>query len=84
MRVRLARRHLSYTDRTGETAFAVIMVIIINGYVALSKLDTGFFYIILVNLGACASWGFIDGFIYSVSKSIERNDNRKKLLLLNL
>lgn len=82
MRVGLARRHLAYTDRTGETAFAVIMVMIINGYIALSKLNTGFLYIVLVNLGACASWGFIDGFIYSISESIERNSNRQKLLLL--
>ena len=82
MRVGLARRHLAYTDRTGETAFAVIMVMIINGYIALSKLNTGFLYIVLVNLGACASWGFIDGFIYSISESIERNSNGKKLLLL--
>jgi hypothetical protein len=82
MRVGLARRYLAYTDRIGETAFAVIMVIIINGYVALSNLNTGFLYIVFVNLGACASWGFIDGFIYFISKSIERNNNRKKLLLL--
>ncbi len=58
------------------------MVMIINGYVALSNLNTGFVYIVVVNLGACAFWGFIDGFIYSISKSIERNTNRKKLLLL--
>jgi hypothetical protein len=82
MTIRLARRHLSYTDRTGEAAFAVIMVMIINGYVSLSKLDSGFLYIVAVNLGACACWGFIDGFIYFISKTIERNDNRKKLLLL--
>ena len=82
MGIRTARRHLAYTDRTGETAFAVIMVMIINGYIALSKLNTGFLYIVSVNLGACASWGFIDGFIYAISESIERNSNRKKLLLL--
>jgi len=82
MRVGLARKYLGYTDRTGETAFAVIMVIIINGYVALSRLNTGFLYIVVVNLGACACWGFIDGFIYSISKSIERNCNQKKLFLL--
>jgi VIT1/CCC1 family predicted Fe2+/Mn2+ transporter len=55
---------------------------IINGYVSLSKLNSGFLYIVVVNLGACACWGFIDGFVYFISKSIERNDNRKKLLLL--
>jgi len=82
MRVGLARRYLAYTDRTGETAFAVIMVMIINGYVALSKLNTGFLYIVMVNLGACAAWGFIDGFVYSISESMDRNNNRKKLLLL--
>jgi VIT1/CCC1 family predicted Fe2+/Mn2+ transporter len=58
------------------------MVMIINGYVSLSKLNSGFLYIVVVNLGACACWGFIDGFVYFISKSIERNDNRKKLLLL--
>jgi len=82
MGLRLGRKYLAYTDRAGETAFAVFMVMIINGYVALSKLNTGFHYIVLVNLGACACWGFIDGFIYSISKSIERNIDRKKLLLL--
>lgn len=82
MRVGLAGRYLSYTDRVGETAFAVIMVMIINGYVALSKLDTGFLYIVAVNLGACASWGFIDGFIYSISESIDRNNNQNELLKL--
>jgi len=78
----LARRYLSYTDRTGEIAFAVLMVIIINGYVAISNLNTGFLYIVVVNLGACAGWGFIDGFIYAISSSIERNNLRNKLTLL--
>lgn len=67
---------------TGEVAFAVLMVIIINGYVALSNLNTGFLYIVVVNLGACAGWGFIDGIIYAISSSIERNNVRKKLRLL--
>jgi hypothetical protein len=35
-------RYLSYVDRTGE-----IVVVIINCYVALSKLDNGFTYIVL-------------------------------------
>jgi VIT1/CCC1 family predicted Fe2+/Mn2+ transporter len=78
----LVRRHLSYTDRTGEVAFAVIMVIIINGYVSLSNLNTGFLYIVFVNLGACLAWGLIDGFIYAISNSIERNITRNKLMLL--
>ena len=78
----MASRYLSYTDRTGEIAFAVIMVIIINGYVALSNLNTGFLYIVAVNLGACGGWGFIDGFIYAISSSIDRNNLRNKLLFL--
>ena len=80
----LARKYLSYTDRTGEIAFAVLMVIIINGYVAISNLNTGFLYIVVVNLGACAAWGFIDGFIYAISSSIERNNLRNKLALLKI
>lgn len=78
----LASKYLSYADRTGEIAFAVIMVIIINGYVALSDLNTGFVYIVVVNLGACWSWGIIDGLIYAISSSIERNNVRNKLLAL--
>jgi VIT1/CCC1 family predicted Fe2+/Mn2+ transporter len=76
----LFAKYLSYADRTGEIAFAVIMVIIINGYVALSELNSGFVYIVAVNLGACISWGIIDGFIYAISSSIERNNAQKKLL----
>ncbi len=72
-------KYLSYTDRTGEIAFAVLMVIIINGYVALSDLNTGFVYIVAVNLGACLSWGIIDGLIYAISSSIERNNMHNKL-----
>ncbi|MGD6850626.1 MAG: hypothetical protein ACQCN6_01035 [Candidatus Bathyarchaeia archaeon] len=75
-------KYLSYTDRTGEAAFAVLMVIIINGYVALSNLNTGFVYIVAVNLGACLGWGVIDGLIYAISSSIDRNNNRKKLIQL--
>lgn len=72
-------KYLSWVDRTGEVAFAVIMVIIINGYVALSDLNSGFLYIVVVNLGACMSWGIIDGLIYAISSSIERNNIRNKL-----
>ncbi len=72
-------KYLSYADRTGEIAFAVLMVIIINGYVALSDLNTGFIYIVAVNLGACLSWGIIDGLIYAISSSIERNNVHSKL-----
>jgi VIT1/CCC1 family predicted Fe2+/Mn2+ transporter len=75
-------KYLSYVDRIGEVAFAVLMVIIINGYVALSNLNTGFLYIVAVNLGACLSWGAIDGLIYALSSSMERNDIRNKLLKL--
>lgn len=78
----MAAKYLSYADRTGEIAFATLMVIIINGYVALSRLDTGFVYIVAVNLGACVSWGIIDGLIYAISSSFERNNKRKKLLQL--
>ncbi len=78
----LASRYLSYTDLTGEVAFAVLMVIIINGYVALSDLNTGFLYIVGVNLAACVGWGLIDGLIYAVSNSIARNRMRNKLLSL--
>ncbi len=74
-----AKRYLSFTDRTGEIAFAVFMVIIINGYVALSNLNTGFTYIVVVNIGACTGWGFIDGFLYAITSSIERNNLRNKL-----
>jgi hypothetical protein len=52
----VAKRYLSYSDRTGEITFAVLMVII-NGYVALSDLNSGFGYIVAVNLGACFAWG---------------------------
>ena len=66
----------------GEAAFAVIMVIIINGYVALSDLNTDFWYIVGVNLVACIGWGFIDGLIYMTSSSIDRNEERKRAILL--
>ena len=56
------------------------MVIIINGYVALSNLNTGFEYIIVVNFGACLAWGTIDGLIYAISSSLERNNLRNKLI----
>ncbi len=75
-------KYLSYVDRIGEAAFAVLMVIIINGYVALSDLNTGFQYIVAVNLGACLSWGTIDGLIYALSSSMERNNTRNTLLQL--
>lgn len=82
MASKLSRRYLSFTDRTGEVAFAIIMVIIINGYVALSDLNSGFLYIVVVNIGACAGWGFIDGFIYAISSSIERNNLNHKIKAL--
>jgi hypothetical protein len=75
-------KYLSYSDHTGEIAFAVVMVIIINGYVALSDLNSGFLYIVGVNLGACVAWGIIDGLIYAISSSIERNRAQNNLRLL--
>ncbi|MGZ8548953.1 MAG: hypothetical protein ACXWVW_10115 [Sulfuricurvum sp.] len=78
----MPNKGLSYTDRIGEIAFAVIMVIIMNGYVTLSDLNSGFLYIVAVNLGACGSWGFIDGFVYAISSSIDRNNLRNELLFL--
>ncbi len=58
------------------------MVIIINGYVALSDLNTGWTYIVTVNVGACLGWGMIDGFIYAISSSIDRNRINNTLLRL--
>jgi VIT1/CCC1 family predicted Fe2+/Mn2+ transporter len=78
----LLLKYLSAVDRLGEAAFAVLMVIIINGYVALSDLNTGFLYIVVVNLGACLSWGAIDGLMYAISSSMERNNTRKLLKAL--
>ena len=73
---------LSFSDRTGEIAFAVLTVIIINGYVALSDISTGFIYIVTVNIGACIGWGIIDGLLYATSSSVERNNILKTLLRL--
>jgi hypothetical protein len=84
MHVELARKYLTYTDRMGETAFAVIMVIIINGYVALSELDTSFLYIVTVDIVACLGWGTIDGFIYVVSSAIDRNNRRNQISFFKL
>lgn len=78
----LSSKYLSYSDRTAEIAFAVFMVIIINGYVGLSDLNTGWTYIVIVNLGACLGWGMIDGFIYAISSSIDRNRINHVLLKL--
>jgi VIT1/CCC1 family predicted Fe2+/Mn2+ transporter len=78
----LPPKYLSFADFTGEAAFAVIMVIIINGEVALSNLNSGFLYIVAANLGACLAWGVIDGLIYAFSGSLERNEVRNKLLVL--
>lgn len=75
-------KYLSHVDRASEVAFAVLMVIIINGYVALSDLNTGFMYIVTVNLGACLAWGTIDGLIYAISSSMKRNNLRSTLLRL--
>ncbi|MFZ0699270.1 MAG: hypothetical protein WAN74_03660 [Thermoplasmata archaeon] len=63
---------LSSTDGSAEVAFAVIMVVIINGYVALGNLSSGFWYIVRVDVLACLAWGLIDGFIYATSSAIDR------------
>ncbi|MGD0718067.1 MAG: hypothetical protein ABSA15_00580 [Thermoplasmata archaeon] len=68
---------LSSTDGSAEVAFAVIMVVIINGYVALGNLNSGFLYIIRVDVLACAAWGIIDGFIYATSSAIDRGRDAK-------
>jgi VIT1/CCC1 family predicted Fe2+/Mn2+ transporter len=73
---------LSFSDRTGEIAFAVLTVIIINGYVALSDLSTGFIYIVTVNIGACIGWGMIDGLLYATSSSAARNSLKNTLTKL--
>jgi VIT1/CCC1 family predicted Fe2+/Mn2+ transporter len=52
------------------------MVVIVNGYVSLSELNTGFLYIVAVNVGACVAWGFIDGFLYLLSSTMELNASR--------
>ena len=78
-----SRHHvLSFSDRTGEIAFAVLTVIIINGYVALSDLNAGFIYIVTVNIGACIGWGIIDGLLYATSNSVERNNILNTILKL--
>jgi hypothetical protein len=71
---RFAKRNLSFTDLISEAAEAVYMVVIINGYVALSNLNTQFYYIIGVDIGACIGWGFIDGFTYAIGGSIDRGN----------
>ncbi len=68
---------LSSTDGSAEVAFAVIMVVIINGYVALQNLQSGFVYLIRVDALACAAWGIIDGFIYATSSAVDRGRDAK-------
>ena len=48
------------------------MLVIINGYVALSNLHTQFYYIVAVDIGASIGWGLIDGFAYAMSEAIVR------------
>jgi hypothetical protein len=67
-----ARNHLDFTDWISESAVAVYMVMIVNGYVALSQLNAGYTYIIAVDIWACVAWGFIDGFTYAVGNAIDR------------
>jgi VIT1/CCC1 family predicted Fe2+/Mn2+ transporter len=75
----LPSKYLSYADKTSEIAFAALMVIIINAYVALVDLKVGILYIVLFTIGACISWGTIDGLIYATSSSIVRNNTQNKL-----
>lgn len=63
---------LSSAEGAAEIAFAVIMVVIVNGYVALGSLDSGFLYIVRVDVVACIAWGVIDGFSYATSRAIDR------------
>jgi len=63
---------MSLTDWVTEAAEAVYMVVIINGYVAISQLNTQFLYIVALDIGACLGWGFIDGFTYAIGNSIDR------------
>jgi VIT1/CCC1 family predicted Fe2+/Mn2+ transporter len=79
---RFASKHLDYSDLVTESAIAVYMVIIINGYVSLSQLNTEFYYILAVDLGACLAWGFIDGFTYGISGSIERGNQAKVIQMI--
>jgi hypothetical protein len=51
-----ARKHFDFTDWISESAVAVYVVMIINGYVALSRLNTGYIYIIAADIGACIAW----------------------------
>lgn len=74
---RIVRKHLGFTEWITEAAVAVYMVIIINGYVSLSQLNTGFLYILAVDLGACIGWGFIDGFTYAIGGSVDRGDQAR-------
>jgi VIT1/CCC1 family predicted Fe2+/Mn2+ transporter len=74
---RYARSHLDFIDLISEAAVAVYMVIIINGYVALSQLNTQFYYILAVDIGACIAWGFIDGFTNAIGGSVDRGNQAR-------
>jgi hypothetical protein len=76
---RFAGKHLDFTDLITEAAVAVYMLVIINGYVALSQLNTEYYYIVTVDIGACIGWGLIDGFTYALGNSIDRG-NQNSLL----
>src|SRR5579872_2440754 len=67
-----ARRHLDISDLVTEAAAAVYMLVIINGYVALSQLNTQYYYIVALDIVASIGWGIIDGFTYSLGSSVDR------------
>ena len=69
---RFARKHLGFRDLITEAAVAVYMLVIINGYVALSQLNTQFYYIVAVDISASIGWGLIDGFTNVIGSTIDR------------
>jgi len=72
MAFRWAGKNLDINDLISEAAAAVFMVVIINGYVSLAGIRTQFYQIILIDVGACLTWGFIDGLTYAIGSSIDR------------
>jgi len=71
---RFARKHLGFRDLITEAAVAVYMLVIINGYVALSQLSTQYYYIVAIDIGASLGWGLIDGFTNLMGESIDRGN----------
>ncbi|MFI5420514.1 MAG: hypothetical protein ACHQ1H_06065, partial [Nitrososphaerales archaeon] len=69
---RFTREHLGLADLITESAVAVYMVVIINGYVALTDISTSFYYIVALDIGASLAWGLIDGFTSAIGTSADR------------